>query len=205
MPNIGETRRTDTFISQVDSWIEDARERWPVFASCAHLAHHDSKLGLVLVNPTDENFEDVVVEVTLPLRRGFVWLDATEAREELAPPREPAPWGKALALRPSLARLGAAAKVHGPDIAALGDDSTRIRFAPLHLYPRAEAKLSEVLVLVWPTMQGTSLDVEWQATAKNTRGVVSGRLAISLPGVQDDPPGTEHDASTSGEPAEDAV
>jgi len=51
------------------------------------------------MNPTDENFEDVVVEVTLPLPRAFVHRSLPDARDTLEPPEEPAPWGSSMATR----------------------------------------------------------------------------------------------------------
>lgn len=76
----GENRTRDRFIAEIDRFVDDAEREWDTLVAVKELEHDPSKLRLELVNESDDNFSDVVLEVTLPLARAQVHLSGSEAR-----------------------------------------------------------------------------------------------------------------------------
>lgn len=93
---IGENRTEEQFVAAVKRFVADATARWETFVAVRELERSPTALQLELINETDDNFEDVVLEVTLPLSPGSVHLGVADARETLQPPEEPPKWGSGM-------------------------------------------------------------------------------------------------------------
>jgi hypothetical protein len=179
LPTIGETRSPRRFAAEVAQFVERARTNWAAFAVVEEVEQSKPTLGFALVNPTDDNFEAVEVELTLPLPAQLVLLGVGDARERLKPPEPPARWGAQHAsllsrIRPVGLRLS------GPEIQPAGDAATLVRFEPVHVRPRSQRSLPGLIVMARPAMAGRTLTATWRATSISTRGELTGTVDFGI-------------------------
>lgn len=173
----GETRSRQRFIEQVDQFVEEATRRWQPFIVTEQLERDPSRLVLDLVNDTDDNYEQVVVELHFPVQRASVHLSVAGARDLLKPPKPPPRWGRMLdvpKIDPRIFSGGTFDEIDGDKI------SVRVQFAPLHVRPRTSHRLPEILLALPPTFSGQELPVRWRATSSSTRGEASGIIELSV-------------------------
>lgn len=173
----GEHRSPEAFRHDVDRFLSAASKAWPRLAAVLHVERDRKPLRLAIVNETDDNYENVVVELTLPLNRSQVHFSAYDARNFLQPPREPAKWGSSMT--GLLADIGTSSgRVRERAIEPDGDE-TLVRFAPVHVRPRTTHPLGSVHLIVLPQNAGQPLQARWRATSSSTRGEVAGTLMIA--------------------------
>lgn len=184
MPPGGETRSRDGFERQVNAFVAEATRRWQTYAAIELLETDPHPLRLELVNPTDHNFADVVVELRVPLQRDLVYLMVDEARARLKPPAPPDPYGTNPLTRYSkLTQKINPAVFRGPQAVDHIDGdgaSTNISFAPIHVRPLTPHKLPEVYLILGPKLKATDIPVEWRATSSSTSGQMTGTVMVSV-------------------------
>jgi Putative DNA-binding domain len=186
LPPAGEFRSAERFIEEVDAFVARAKTQWPPFAVFKFVEANEPKLRLSIVNSTDDNFESVVVEAVLDLPRVFVHASVRRAHEAISPVDEPRRWGASLTdllIPPDPALPGAL------QIESVGDERTKVRFAPRHVYPHTTHALEPLTLILLPEASGGQIRVEWRATATNTKGQITGIIDVPVPGDQD--PGAE--------------
>ena len=66
--SVRESRSAKQFTAEVDRFVNAAKKGWPAFSISKFIEAGPPELKLTVMNHTDDNFEDVVVEVTLPSR-----------------------------------------------------------------------------------------------------------------------------------------
>jgi len=175
-PPAGEFRQPHTLRKEIDKYLAGLRNHWAVFQLTQHAEANDPRFQLKLNNPTDENFENVVVEATVEVPTALFASNADALVRKMGLPREPPPWGSGSDLRfdpPSLPST--------TDFESLGTTTTKIRFAPRHVYPQSSNPLEPVSLVLPPKCGGSNLHMAWRATASNTRGQVAGEIQLELP------------------------
>jgi hypothetical protein len=174
----GEFRKPEVFQRQVEFFVQAATKNWVSFALVDHVEKKKPALRLSIVNSTEENFEDVVLEVTVPLSRSFVHRSPTDAREKLKPPKEPARWGSDLAslIRPPLE----VDPLSQTAIDELDEHTTKVRFAPRLVRPHTTHPMEPLTLALLPEHEGAELTLDWRATARNTRGQITGVVRVEI-------------------------
>jgi hypothetical protein len=162
----------------VDRFRADAANRWETFVAIQEIKRKPSVLELELANETDDNFEDVVLEVTLPLPRARVHLSASGAKEALRPPEEPAKWGSGRIA--SIPIKTTSDSPTGAEVVVHGEAETLIRFPPMRARPRTRHRLPAVLLVLPPDMAGETLEARWRATSSSTRGQIADVAEIKV-------------------------
>jgi len=175
----GENRSEERFVADVDRFVPDARERWETFVAIKELEHRPSLLHLELLNETDDNFEDVVLELTLPLARARVHLSASEAEETLRPPKEPPEWGSGRIASIPVVRAATKGSLTA-EVIARGEAETLVRFRPMRARPHTHHTLPVVMLVVAPEMAGQEIEAAWRATSSSTRGQTRGIIEIEV-------------------------
>jgi len=143
------------------------------------LEYRPSLLKLELINETDDNFEDVVLEVTLPLARTRVHLGLTDAEETLRPPEEPPNWGSGRIASIPVVRAASMESMHA-ELVERGEAETLIRFFPMRTRPQTRHKMPEVMLVLAPELAGQAIEAAWRATSASTRGQTRGVLEIEV-------------------------
>lgn len=175
----GESRSVDEFTRDVERFVQMATERWPTFVAYEALVSNPSAVVFAIVNDTDENYEDVVLELRLPVSRAMLHRSAGAARQTLKPPREPAPWGSSY--EALLSDINP--DVPGGDAVVLekvGDLLTFVRFPPIHVRPRTRHDMPELLFALPPAYAGQEVPVGWRLTARNTKGDLPGIVPVQV-------------------------
>lgn len=176
---VGENRSEERFVAQIDRFVADARERWETFVAIKELEHRPALLKLELLNETDDNLEDVVVEVILPLPRACVHLSASEAEETLRPPEVPPEWGSGTIASIPMVRPAGQPSL-APELVVQGEAETLIRFRPMRARPHTRRTLPEVMLVLAPEMADHRIAAAWRATSSSTRGQTQGVVEIEI-------------------------
>ena len=82
----GESRSPAEYEEQVEAHLAEIVANWPTFALSQHVVHSKPSLALAIANRTDENFESVVVEITVPLPAGYVRISPESVAEAVSGP-----------------------------------------------------------------------------------------------------------------------
>jgi hypothetical protein len=175
---IGETRTPAQFEEEVEIYFRQVRADWPMFALSQHVKHGEPSLTLAVTNGTDENFEDVVVEVELPLPSSCVGTSPGEVVEALSVAEPLVEWAENPIARIDRSIFGAAPDA---EVSSISDERTKVRFPPLHVYPQTRHALEDLTLALAPEWAGSNLAIEWRIAAANTRGVITGSVAVAIP------------------------
>jgi hypothetical protein len=177
----GETRRPADFREQVASWEKRTREAWPVYALVQSVLNNPQELTFTVVNGTDDNFEAVQLEVTVPLPAMFVLATAEAIREHAKLPQPPARWGRQRDdLLRSVQLAGAGLALGGPDIETVAEKTTLVRFRPIQVRPKSRHSAGSVVLTLLPKMAGEQLVLPWRVTSTSTRGDTDGILTVDI-------------------------
>jgi len=151
---VSEGRRYEQFEAEVEAYLSAVQEQWHCLALVRHIEQSQPELLVVIGNDTDQNFEGVQLEVTLPVGADGVFVSPDEARKKLQPPERPEPWGKR-----SLRESEPEPELPYEDVDGRPppelienwheDGSTLIVYPPLHMRPHSKHLLSRVLVAVF--------------------------------------------------------
>lgn len=181
LPPVNESRRIPEFKASVKSYIKDLSAAWQRFALAEYSRVNKPELVLGVDNSTEENFEDVVVEATLPLARCFVARSPEELAEQLNLPERPPRWGSGLlaGIKPKV--RAAIASPPEVELVEAEGSCTKARFKPIHVYPQTRHPLAPLTVALPSKYAGEAIEIRWRATASNTRGQVSGTAEIEVP------------------------
>jgi hypothetical protein len=182
-----EDRTRDVFRSEVEDYL--ARARDTMGPHLERLAV-DEGVGLVelrIANETDQNFAEVVMDIHISGAVG-AYCDAGDVRDEF--PQPPRPWGT----RPPsiLDRFGGNLILRRnydppPRPWISNGGSAAIRFPAKHLRPQGRVELDPVHVITGPAFAGTSITLDWSATATNASGVCRGNLILPIAEQRLDP------------------
>lgn len=142
------------------------------------------KLQLAVENSSNDNYEDLVVELWL---EGDVWayFDKDEAEEGFRFPAEPEPWGPRKSnpfagfglSRDLVARVPVGLLTRRGEIK--NNQSTHITFDSVSIRPRRGVELDDVHLFVVHSHEA-ELRGTWSATARNRSGEATGDLVIPL-------------------------
>lgn len=189
---IGESRSRDEYIEEVEAYAAELKTRWAEFVAIHHVEHERSELVAIVVNDTAENYEDVVLELTLPVALDCVYTRPREAANRLDPPERPTAYGRGLlaSITPRLPVIPGLRSPE-PELEASAAGSTLVRFPPLHVRPHTPHRLQRLLLALPPTVAEATLPVRWRVTARNTPGQLEGEVELLVPGADqavDEPP-----------------
>ncbi len=189
MPHItaySDRRTRDEFKLEVEAYVSAVASHWFTVVAVHQVENEESELVPVIVNDTDENYEDVVVELTLPFSSLCVYTGRYEADSRLNLPERPDEWGKGLLGRLSMPPI-APVRINrppDPEVEAKEKYATLVRFPPLHVRPRTTHRLQRLLLALPPILAGKSMPVSWRATARNTPGQQRGDIELAVPGLE---------------------
>jgi hypothetical protein len=175
---IGESRSPATAREQIRAYLQEITARWPTFALSRHVEQHEPSLTLAVANRTDENFESVLVELVVPLPISCVGSSAKQVAGELSVAELPPKWGEFDVPKLSRNIFGSLPE---PEYSVAGEDQTKVRFPPIHVYPQTTHPLDSLTLALAPEWSASDLAIEWRATAANTRGLLSGEVVIPIP------------------------
>lgn len=198
LPPVGEFRSEERFRKEVEDFLTRVEKDWMATTVCEHIKAASPALVFKIVNATDRVFEDVELEVTLPLERSLIHLDASDARATLKPPKQPARWGSGPAGLIQDVNFPSVISPDSPDIEARGEETTLVRFRGRLVRPRTNHELPELAVGLFPRLAGTKLTVNWRVTARNTRGDLSGTVTVQIPRPVEDESGENGQAEARG-------
>lgn len=179
-----DTRSRDEFLDEVDEYARAVRDQWPAIVVADHIEHERSRLVSVVVNDTDDNFEEVVLELTIPLDRRLVHARSRQAKALLRPPEPPSGWGGFLwsALR-GIEATSRSAPPPAPEFEEPEKGTTLVRFPGLHVRPHTPHLLAPLFLALFPKLAGTTLSVRWRVTARNTSGQLEDEVDLVVPGL----------------------
>ena len=100
--HIGERRSKDEFRLEVTAYTAQILDRWPSIVAGHHVEENDPHIVPLLRNDTENNYEDVVLEVTFPPGAHRVFPSARAAVGALNLPEPPDDWGHLDLVSPSL-------------------------------------------------------------------------------------------------------
>ncbi len=182
----GERRSRNEFRSEVEAYVDAMTSGWETIVVADHVEHERSKFVTIVVNDTDNNFEDVVLELTLPFDSRRVYARPRQAAARLKPPEAPDGWGKGLMsslsrIQPVVARLSPPPE---PEFEEPEKGVTLVRFPAVHVRPHTPHRLKPLLLALPPNLAGTTLPVRWRVTARNTPGQLEGEVEFDVPGLE---------------------
>ncbi len=183
--SIGESRSRDEYVGEVETYAAELKTRWAELVATHHVEHERSELVAIVVNDTAENYEDVVLELTLPVAVDCVYARPREAANRLDPPKRPTAYGRALfaSIRPAHMPIIPGLRSPEPELEEPEAGSTLVRFPPLHVRPHTPHRLQRLLLALPPTVADTSLPVRWRVTASNTPGQLEGEVELMVRGA----------------------
>jgi hypothetical protein len=175
---IGESRSPAQFENQVEAYLGQVGAGWPTFALSQHVKHRMPSLTLAVTNQTDENFENVVVELTVPLPSSCVGTSPESVVEELSVAKPLIEWGENPIAKIDRSIFGSSPDV---EISSIDDERAKVRFPPLHVYPQTNHALEDLALALTPQWAGSDLTIEWRIAAANARGVTNGSVVVAIP------------------------
>ena len=188
----GERRGRQEYASEIDLHVQTitaTRHFWWAMVAQEWLEAGRSVLGVSVVNSSEENYEDTVVELTFSLPRFCVFLRPREVEEVMRPPEPPAKWGRALTDIASRSVVAQRLRDPEPEIERAGKDETLVRYPELRVRPHTPHRLRPLLLALGPPMAGTTIPVRWRVTASNTKSDLSGHVELQVPGGPGATPG----------------
>jgi hypothetical protein len=178
-----EKRTRSEFQAEVEAYAAALRDNWFAVHATHHVEAEESELVPILVNDTSSNFEDVVLELTLPLKDIYVYLEPEDARAELEPPESPEGWAQlsALVARSVLPAMPSLPTTEPqPALEVLDDDRTLIRFPAMHVRPRTRHRLHRLLLALPPEFAGTAVELSWRVTSRSADGDLLGTTELVI-------------------------
>ena len=186
--SLGDLRSREEFRLEVAAYLEAVATFWSTVVVVDHIRNERSVLVPSIVNKTDQNFEDVVVELSMPFDIRRIYLRSGQAAVRLNPPEAPKEWGAGLLAfmhRPiAMPRLGV--QPPEPELEEPAKGVTLVRFAPLHVRPHTSHRLTPLLLALTPDLAGATQSVYFRVTARNTPGQLKGDLDLVIPDVESD-------------------
>ena len=144
---MGESRSRDAYIEEVETYAAELKTRWAELVAIRHVEHERSELVAIVVNDTAENYEDVVLELTLPVALDCVYTHPREAANRLDPPERPTGYGRGLlaSVTPHMPIIPGLRSPE-PELEEPEAGSTLVRFPPLHVRPHTPHRLQRLLL-----------------------------------------------------------
>jgi hypothetical protein len=184
MRPIGESRSESEYISEVEAYVQAAKAQQHIW--CGMMARQWLKAGrsildVSVVNDSEENYENTVIELTVSLPRMCVYLESREVEEVMRLPDEPRKWGESLfhSVAPNV-KLGQ--KEPEPEIERTGENETLVRYPELRVRPHTTHPLQALALALGPPLAGTVVPVRWRVTASNAKGDQAGEVELKVPG-----------------------
>jgi predicted nucleotide-binding protein len=174
-----EQRTTEEFASEVTKYCSEATYNWLTVAVYDHLVESeedDSTFSVTVTNDSDENFENVVIELTFELPRMTVHTDIRDAKHFLCPPEPPLEWGDS---EPT--KLDFFSPYSNVEIEGLLDESTLLRYPAFRVRPHTPHRLESILLSLSPGAAGSTIPMHWRATASNAKGSQAGTVEFTIP------------------------
>jgi hypothetical protein len=180
-----ERRSGEEYKAEVEMYVQtvkSAKHWWWAIIAEKWLEAQRSILDVKVVNRSEENFENTVVELTLGLPRFSVYLHPHEVESVMKPAKEPSKWGRMLADLASSRNIISPRRDPEPEIERIGKE-TLVRYPELRVRPRTTHTLKPPLLLALaPIVAGTTIPVRWRVTASNTKSDQTGEVELKVRG-----------------------
>lgn len=177
-----ERRTRDEFMLEVEAYANLVSGKWPAIVVADHVENERSQLVPVLINDTEENFEDVVLELTFPVGPNLIYARPGEAASRLTLPEQPDRWGTSLSRLMGPLPTVPIQRPPQPVFEKLDEATTLVRFPPALVRPHSREQLPRVLLALPPRLADETLQVHWRVTARNTKGHLQGGVEFVVPG-----------------------
>jgi hypothetical protein len=173
----GERRSQRTYEREVEEYLARARDTWHQLIWEDAIEKRLADLELRLTNPTDQNYADVQVVITMP-PAVHVFTDDDGPRELLNPPEPPAPWGTVgLEYPPSFVRSHPVLRERA---AVSVGDSWTVTFPAVDLRPHQTMVLPAAHLVIPEAIVDSDIEIRWAATSTSASGLVRGALSASI-------------------------
>ena len=183
MRPVGETRSESDYTSEIDLYVQTVKRAnhiwWGIIAQ-EWLEAGRSILGVSVVNHSEENYENTVLELTFNLSRFNVYLHSREVEDVMHTPERPLRWGTSLIH--SIAQRGiiTPSRDPEPEIERIAENQTLVRYPELRVRPHTRHALKPLLLALGPPLAGTVFSVHWRVTASNTKSDKSGDIELKV-------------------------
>ena len=190
MPGLGldlDKRSQEQFKQEVETYLVAPDAVLTAVAAEHAIGDEVAVLRLVVVNPTERNFEEVQVEVRLPAEV-LGTLRASEVRRALEVPDRPLPWGDDSVLRPpqlDLSRIVSVRGGRGHDVEH--GETTQVRFDAGQVRPGAKVQLPDLYLLIPMKFAGSQLSVSWRITSTSADRWQDGEVLVDVRSPRDCP------------------
>jgi hypothetical protein len=190
-----EGRTSEAYLDEVEAYLRAAREAAVHHALTTAVRDGVGRLQPVATNPTERNFNSLLVEVQLdaPVLALNVE-DAEDGSPEPKLPTRPRQWGMArrsgwlsgqlpqstIRLRPVVGPTLTPTVSLGREVSIEQGPPCRIQWRVDHLPPRGSVNLDPICVLIRPEYAGQTVTAQWTASARDADGVVAGTLSITI-------------------------
>ena len=174
-------RSPEEFRLEVASYLANAEQHWLGIVTSEHIESVGSTFFATVVNLGADNYEDVVIELTLPFPESWVYVKPDDTRRFR--PRKPARFNSGI-LAPdfeiaSRAVMPISAR---PKVERADDKHALVRYPPMHVRPFTSHQTDELSLLVIHDLTGKTVPIQWRITASNRSGQVSGTAGLAVPG-----------------------
>jgi hypothetical protein len=173
-------RGRHVFAEQVDAYGKEIRNTWRAIVTLDHVGNESSELVAVIANRGPHNFEDAVLELTLPFSINHVFTDRADAAARLETARRPQEFG---IIRPRFldhSEIIAPGRPPSPQLQSLSREETLVRYPPSHVRPHTTDWQPRLLLALSPAIAGTTVTARWRITARNTSGQFQGDFTIAI-------------------------
>lgn len=182
VPRMGldlDRRSKDEFKEEVETYLADPNAVLEAVAAERAIGDEVAPLRLAVVNPTERNFEDVQVEISLPA--GILGtLKASEVRRALDVPDRPLAWGEDSLMRAASLDLPDIVNIRGKGHDVEHGETTEVRFDAGQVRPGAKIALPDLHVLIPPRLAGSQLRASWRITSTSADSWQDGEVLFDV-------------------------
>jgi hypothetical protein len=177
-----EVRTEGEFVHEVEAWANSARQGLAAEARRELVGEGIGDVRFRVENPSDDNFEQVIVEVIFedPYVEAY-WVAADVAGSVIEP--KPDAWGSSQfvhGIYPTIFDDLTAASRPRPTIRRDKAGRCVVESVPVDIRPNSEKTLPAVTLIVPARLAGTALAVRWRVTAAGLRGDQRGEAAVKV-------------------------
>jgi hypothetical protein len=184
---LAETRRSEEYLEEVSSYLAEVKANFFDLVGAAALRTRLNPLEVALENLTEDNYEEVVVELEIEGARSYFDKHDLDESEALLPER-PRAWAAprqrnqgfygVSMIRPEVMIPNLHYK--SPGWVTNRGLSSAVRYRERHLRPRKRLELDPLYVVVDSQNAGKTIDIAWSATSTSASGVASGILSAAV-------------------------
>jgi hypothetical protein len=188
---VADERSAEAYVSQVEAYLEKAEAHLLAELRLRAVDREIGKIVLKLSNESEDNLNEVRVELTLSydgIVAAFDKIDLIELEEAVGDfPRRPAIWGRSQRVARLAGVLGGfrptpiLPNVSLPPKGWVDNSSSAQIFYPRRdMRPLHQYEFDPVYIIIDQSHAGQTLKADWMATARNVSGIARGQLTLRV-------------------------